>query len=308
MSREILTSGNGTSAGPALLDEHLVQALQGYGYWPTSNEHYAVVLDGLERLAQAGVTTVLDTTTIECGRDAELLTEAARDSRLRLLCCTGLSAAAAGVGAAFRALPAVELADIFVSELTDHLPGSELRASAIILECTEQIEPFDETATLAACFAHAETAAPILVRAPSSAAVARVDRLVGRGVDPDRILVLGLDDASTTIKTLEALISRGVLMGITSIGDEDRLSLDARCAMLAFILRSAGPSRVALGTGSALCRSAPGQPPAEAGLPETALGRLRDRAPEFGIDQELLATALMGGAHALLAPVAVRSG
>ena len=306
MSRAILTVTDGTSAGAALLDEHLVQALQGYGYWPTSNEHYRTVLDGLKRIAQAGVTTVLDTTTIECGRDAELLSEAAGGCGLRLLCCTGLSAEATGVGAAFRALPAVQLADIFVGELTDHLPGSELRASAIILESTEQVEPFDEIATLAACFAHAETSAPILVRTPASAAVARVDRLVGRGVDPDRILVLGLDDETTTSQTLEALISRGVLVGITSIGDEERLSLDARCAMLAFILRSAGPSRVALGTGGALCRSAPGQPPAESALPEVALARLRDRASEFGIDDELWRAALTGGAHALLAPAAVR--
>jgi predicted metal-dependent phosphotriesterase family hydrolase len=201
----------------------------------------------------------------------------------------------------------VQLADIFIGELTDHLPGSELRASAIIVECTEQIEPFDEIATLAACFAHAETAAPILVRAPAGAAVGRVDRLVGRGVDPERILVLGLDDATTTAQTLEALISRGVVMGITSIGDEEGLSLDARCAMLAFILRSAGPSRVALGTGSALFRPAPGKSPAESGLPETALACLLDRAREFGIDDELSRAALTDGAHALLAPVALRA-
>lgn len=299
-----LTVADGTSAGAALLDEHLVAALQGHRYWPTGSAHYRIVFDALERIAQAGVTTVLDTTTIECGRDPELLGEAGRNSGLRVLCCTGLGAQAAGVGAVFRALPAEQLADIFVDELTDHLPGSDLCASAIILESTEQIEPFDETIALAACFAHAETAAPILVRAPASTAVTRVDRLAGRGVDPERILVLGLDDATTTIEALEALIHRGVLLGITSIGDEQRLSLDARCAMLAFLLRTAGPSRVALGTGGALCRVVPGQPPAKSDVPESALARLRDRATEFGIDDDLLTAALTSAAQALLAPLA----
>jgi predicted metal-dependent phosphotriesterase family hydrolase len=280
-----------------LVDEHVVVGLQGHGFWGPARDHERAAL-GLRNLTAAGITRIVDTTTIECGRDAQILEAAAAASGIEILCCTGLSASAAGVSAAFRGLRAEHLADLFIAEIS----GAP-HACAVILETGEDLDDFDERAGLAAAFAHAETGAPVLVRAHARNAVERVDRLKARGVDPERMVVLGLDAPATTWALLEALGKRGVLMGITSIADGGALGQDARAALLAFLTRRFGAARVVLGTGSALTRVGPESAEPEPG--NAPFAQLRAQAETFGVDDAGFGALL--DVDALLGPVAVAS-
>jgi phosphotriesterase-related protein len=279
-----------------LIDEHVQLGPQGHGHWGARPDHAPAAAE-LRRLADAGIARIVDTTTIECGRDARLLDAMAAASGVEILCCTGLSASEAGVSTAFRDLRAERLADMFVSEIE-----GDPHAAAVIVETGRTHDDFDERAALAAAFAHAETGVPVLVRAHTATVVERVERLTSRGVDPERVLVLGLDRASTTWDTLDALGARGVALGLTSFGDPAALAQDARAALLAVLVRRFGAARVVLGSGTAQLITGPPGLPAEREPGDEALALLRAEATAFGVE---LAAVL--DASALLDAVAVAS-
>jgi predicted metal-dependent phosphotriesterase family hydrolase len=272
--------------GPTLVDEHLVLAPQGAWYWAQAGiegqrAHIQTVLEGL---ARAGIQSIVDTTTIEVGRDPKLSAEVAKATGVDVLLSTGLSSEAAGVSAAFRALDPIRLADIYIAELTGSIPGTNLRAAAIVVEAGAVQSSFDETAALAAAFAHAETGAPVLARADPERLVPLIRSLTSRGVEPASILALGLDRASLSWGTLDLLGQSGVQLGFTSLGDGGGLADDARAALVMYAFNHFGPKRVCLGTGEPIVRRESADE-AQLGHPEEALERFRARLAALGAGQ-----------------------
>jgi predicted metal-dependent phosphotriesterase family hydrolase len=283
--------------GASVVDEQLLATPQGYGYGADVEALRARALAAgtaaLRELEASGIATVLDTTTIECGRDAELLRALDEATGVRVLVSTGLSSEEAGVSRAFRALSAIRLADVYIAELAEALPGRALRAAAVVVETGAAGGDFDETALLAAAFAHAETGAPLLVRAPPDRLPAVVDRLTSRGVEPGRLLALDLDRPGTSFELAAALGGRGVLLGITAIGEESGLDPVARAALAAYLLRAFGPARVCFGTGAVVTSPDGGSSGVD------PLRRFREHVGAFG-GRELLDEALSAGARQLL--------
>jgi predicted metal-dependent phosphotriesterase family hydrolase len=285
-----------SALGAALVDEHVFAARQGFEYCADREALYSEAREvgaaALRELAGSGISTILDTTTIECGRDGELLGTLAESTGVRVLASTGLSSEADGVSRSFRSLSATQLANIYIAELSEAIPGTALRAAAVVVETSGPAASFDETALLAASFAHAETGAPVLVRAPASGMVGVVDRLKARGVEPDRLLILGLDAPSTSFEVVGALARRGVLLGITSVGDDSALDSIARAALAAYVLRAYGPRQVCVGTGAVISGPEAGAHGAE------GFRRFREHVGAFGAG-ELLDEALRCGPERL---------
>jgi phosphotriesterase-related protein len=227
--------------GPALVGEQLVRGLPGYGYWESDEQVAEHALDAvvgvLERLRALGVETVVDTTPIECGRNLALLGQAADRAGVRVVASTGVGAAES-VPAAFRSLAAERLADVYVAELAG-------AAAAITLGAGR-----DDGLLLAASFAHAETGAPVVADAEGEDGGWQAERLLARGVDPERILVAGLDRPDVGLGYLDRLARLGVRLGFTRLGTG---SLDpaGAAALVAYVARRYGAERVCLAAGEA---------------------------------------------------------
>jgi phosphotriesterase-related protein len=293
--------GDAGALRAALLDEHLLATPQGFGYGVDRAELHARAVSGgaeaLRSLAEAGVGTVLDTTTIEFGRDGEVLGALAEATGVRVLASTGIGSEDTGVSQAFRGLSATELADIFVAELADAIPGSSLRAVAVVVELSAGATELEERTLLAASFAHAETGAPVLLRGRPGRLVAAVDRLTGRGVEPGLVLGLGLDGPETSFEILDALGRRGIALGVTAVADESTLAVTARAALAAYVLRAYGPARLCVGTGAVVTTPEGGAGGAE------QFGRFCETVAAFGAG-ELLREALTAAPKCLLGELA----
>lgn len=291
--------------GATLLGQHVFTAAPGFRYWPTIDGDRDATLArataAFQALRRSGIGAVVDTTTIECGRDVHLIAEVSRASGVTIVCSTGLNAEADGVSSTFRTLSPERLADLYVAELAEAVPGTDVRTAAITLASGPQPGEFDETATLAAAFAYAETDAPVLVRAPAEQIEARVDRLIARGVDPERIVACDLDVAAISWAGLDGLGRRGIRLGFTAIGDESRLDGRARAALVAYALRRYGPASVCLGTDATSSRLASADA-AElgGGAPaDVALAKFAQTILELGVSAELLREALTASVRAL---------
>jgi 2-(1,2-epoxy-1,2-dihydrophenyl)acetyl-CoA isomerase len=298
--------------GATLVGERILVAPSGSGYWQRGQDDRDALLGravaALAAARETGVDAIVDVTTIEGGRDVALLRDAAEASGVAVVCATGLDAEADGVSAAFRSLTAAQLADVFVGELLIGIPGSGIRAGAITVAAGAVPTAFDDRAALAAAFAHADTGAPVLARAPGERLVALVDGLVGRGVDPERIVALDLDSAHVGWAVLEELGKRGVGLAFTC-ADDSAIDDDARAALVAYALRRYGAGRVALATGAVACRVAvPGAEPADDGAATRRLAALRARLESFGASKGILAETLRGAPGPLFAPLRESGG
>jgi enoyl-CoA hydratase/carnithine racemase len=258
-----------------LIDEHVRLLLAGHEHLPGFAAAPSADASAVAReFVDAGVQAMLDTTPIERGRDALALAATAANG-VAVKCCTGLSA---DPPAAFRALNASTLADVFISELCNGIANSDIKAAAILLENDEPLSAFDETTLLAAVLAHAETGAPIVVRSPPSLAPARVASLLAHGVDPERIVILDVDAPRMDWETLEDLGRQGIVFGVTGGG----LAHDARAALLGFLLARFGARRVCVGDVS-------------------GVAELRTQATKAGVGPDVFQAALREGPRALLA-------
>jgi phosphotriesterase-related protein len=238
--------------GQVLVHEHLVRGLLGHEYFTLAGAPAAepdALAAALSGLAAAGIETIVDATTIGAGRDVELLRAVARKSGVRIVCSTGLDVADAEA-TGFGTLDADGIAEVFTRELSAGIPGSDARAGALVLGLGAEAHPFDEALTLAVAFAYAETGAPVLARAGTARDVLwQVERLMARGVDPERLVALHLDRPSTSWETLDAIASTGARLGFTRIGHDD-LHEDARAAMVAYAIRRHGADRLCLSMSS----------------------------------------------------------
>jgi predicted metal-dependent phosphotriesterase family hydrolase len=283
-------SDRGGPPGATLVCDRVLEAPQGHGHWRLDRAAgLERATDVLRTLAELGIASVLDTTTIERGRDLELMREAGAATEVMVLPCTGLDAELTGVSSAFRQMMATELADFFISDLQ--------RTAALTLAGTSAPGGFDERAALAVAFAHAETGAPVIIGA---ALPARVDQLLTRGIDPERIIAAGLDCPDGSFATVDAVAQRGVLLGFTGGG----LSDAARAALIAYALRTYGPERVCIGTGEVAVRLGVGIDGTLVSVGDgdsaAALRRLADALASFGVPDAAMQRALRADIDGLL--------
>jgi len=276
-----------------LVHEHILQGDLGHEYFaPAKNRSAADRLaSALSILSSSGIETILDATTIGAGRDGQLLAEVAAKSGIEILCSTGIQARGFAAGA-FGVLDAERLADVFTGELSEGIDGGPVRAAALVLDGVAESPELNRVLALAVAFAHAESGAPVLVRAPDCEAVARqVEFLIGRGVDPERILALDLDLPSTSWHGLAPIAHSGVFLGFTRIGHDD-LPESARAAMIAAAAEGFGAERVCLSMSSWGRLLGPPDPSVETERGFGFLAPFLKRLGTFGVGEDQIDAAL----------------
>ncbi len=206
--------------GHVLVHEHVVCGAAGV------TRSAAILAGGREALVDravaaltaarmAGLTTMVDATPFDLGRDVELLAEVSRRSGVTILAASG-----------HWLLPSVfmsnrsvtELADLFIADLTTGADGTAMRCGVLKVASEDEVTPFDRRVLEAVAIAHRDTAAPIITHAAArnrigEAQAAIFDEL---GVPPDRV-VIGHADDTYELDYLTGLADRGYVIGMDRI-------------------------------------------------------------------------------------------
>ncbi len=176
----------------ALAHEHLFvdfQPADHPGYmdvdWGTVR---GAAINRLRELQAQGVDLLVDWTTLGVGRNVALLRDVSGATGLHIVCPTGIYLAKRPPG--YVALTVAELASRFVSELTEGIDGSGVRAGFVKIATSDDGPTPDETTVhRAAAIAARETGAAIGLHSPLAGPLDRVsETLIAEGFPLERLV------------------------------------------------------------------------------------------------------------------------
>lgn len=212
--------------------------------WDAQAAHQAAV-DGLERLWDLGVRTVVDLTVLGLGRDVARVAKVAARTRVRLLASTGYYTA--------DVLPAYfhthgpgllvggpdPLVELFVRDIEEGIADTGVRA-AMLKVVTDRPGITDDVRRVmtAAAEAHLHTGVPITTHthAPSQNGRDQLAFFRSCGVAPER-LIIGHCGDTQDLDYLRELMDAGATIGLDRFGMEHVLPDDARIETLLALLR-----------------------------------------------------------------------
>jgi phosphotriesterase-related protein len=216
--------------------------------WPERYDEQAELDAALAAVGEAkarGVQTIVDPTAMFGGRDVRFMAQVARQTGVRVLACTGIYS--------YDYLPHYfenrdvdVMAEHFVSDLQYGIQGTDIKAA--FLKCaadavgvTEHVEKIHR----AVARASVQTGAPIMAHSMPAVATGprQVEIFEQEGVDLSRVQIAHCGDTDD-IAYIEALIDRGVYVGLDRYGLEMFLPIDKRNATTAELLRRGHAERL----------------------------------------------------------------
>jgi len=202
--------------GYTLMHEHIMVSPAGvYRDYPELLGPDAMerVLARLSAAREEGIETIVDATTLDLGRDVELLADAAGQTGVNIIACTGWWL---DVPRFFAGVAPDQLARVFVREIEQGIGGTDIKAG--ILKSASDIAgvtPEEEVVLRAVARAHLETGVPIMLHSYSPGQVGRQQLAImeKEGVDLGRIKMDHSND-TTDVEYLSWLIEQGCYLGL----------------------------------------------------------------------------------------------
>lgn len=237
------------SMGFTLMHEHVRVG------WPPMYQQYPETFDreheltrAVERLTAAkaaGVTTIVDLTPIDLGRDANLIAEAARRAGMNIIVATGIYYTAHPFHFLLR--PDSDMTDLFVRDITQGISTTGVRANVIKCATEPEMHPMNERVLRAAAKAARATGVPICTHTyPENRTGLDQQRVFKEeGVDLGRT-VIGHSDDSPDIAYLEQIIANGSYCGMDRIGLQRPRTSEQRADMVAALCAKGYADRITL--------------------------------------------------------------
>ncbi len=235
--------------GRVLCHEHIATRIPGVAEnWPGTfprNEVIDTCVEVLRSVRQSGIGAVVDHTTFDIGRDPHLLAAVSQASGMTIVATTGVWVK---VPRFFDAISATEMADLFVSDITNGIAGSDVRA-AIVKVCLEVLEPtpLDLKAIKAAAIVQRRTGVSITTHTSvrTQSGITLLDCLAANGADLSRVLVGHAGD-TTDLDYLTAVLQTGCFVGLDRFGVQALLPDEDRIATVAELVRRGWASQLML--------------------------------------------------------------
>jgi phosphotriesterase-related protein len=208
-------------------------------------ERVADAIAQLNRLAAAGISTIVDPTVDGLGRDISRIARIQAEVDLNIIVATGVYTYH-DVPNFFRfrgpdLIPGLDdpMVDYFVRDIEEGVKGTSVRAA--FLKCAidhHGLTPGVERVLRAVAKAHLRTGAPIMVHThPVSRTGLAVQRVLGEeGVEPSHVLLAHSGD-STDVDHLSELASAGFLLGMDRFGIDTTLPFEQRVEVVAELCR-----------------------------------------------------------------------
>jgi phosphotriesterase-related protein len=238
-----------TELGPTLMHEHVVTRSPGVQEnWPHLWDRNAI-LDIAERkmteLYRRGIRAIVDLTTVDLGRDIDLIVGVARRSRVHIVVATGVwwmpqrYFSAHGVDA---------VAELFVRDITQGIGNSGVKAA--IIKCatdTAGVTPVIENVLRASARAQKATGVPISTHTWAAGRTGEAQQAIfaQEGVDLSRVII-GHSGDSDDLRYLRGLMERGSTIGMDRFGLEHFLPTAKRVEILARLCAEGYASKMVL--------------------------------------------------------------
>lgn len=202
--------------GFTLMHEHVMVSAGGlYQSYPDllGSEREERAIQCLRNAKSEGIDSIVDATTFDLGRNAELLVKASRESGVNIINVTGWWL---DVPRFLWGVSANQMAREFIRDIEEGFRGTEIKAG--ILKCAADFEGVTtqlEIMTRAAARAHVETGLPIMVHSYPTGHVARQQIKIFKeeGVDLTRVKIDHSND-TTDIEYLKWILDQGCYLGL----------------------------------------------------------------------------------------------
>ena len=203
--------------GFTLSHEHVIVAMGAdNNIYPWRYDWEATKANSIRELSEAkagGVSTVIDLTTPDLGRDVEFVREVARASGMNIVAATGIWR---DVPRSFWTRELDEIADIFVREIEVGIGKTDIKAGAIkVANDAGGVTPEAERVLRGAARALKRTGCPISTHhwAPEQVGRRQVEVFAQEHAPMDRIAI-GHSADSTDVGYLESLLKTGVYLSM----------------------------------------------------------------------------------------------
>jgi phosphotriesterase-related protein len=202
--------------GFTLMHEHIMVAAPGISQdYPEllGDERYERLVAEMKKIKDGGVNTIVDATTLDLGRDVSILVEAARQSGVHIIACTGWWM---DIPRWFNGISADQLAAVFIREIEEGISGTNVKAG--ILKSASDVggvKPQEEIILRGVARAHLRTGVPIELHSHSPSEVGRqqIAILKQEGVDLARVKMDHSND-TTNLNYLTWLLDQGCFLGL----------------------------------------------------------------------------------------------
>jgi len=202
--------------GFALMHEHVLSAFAGiYQNYPEflGEDLLEHVASDLKKVKEGGVDTIVDATTIDLGRDMDLLTEAARRGGINIIATSGWWL---DIPPFLAGLSADQLAKVFVREVEEGIAGTNIKAG-VLKSASDMggVKLEEEKVLRGVARAHLKTGVPIMVHSYPAGQVGRQQLAILKeeGVDPKRVKIDHSND-TTDVEYLVWLLEQGCYLGL----------------------------------------------------------------------------------------------
>ena len=222
--------------GPTLMHEHIVTRSPGvHENWPHLFDRDAILAIAERKMADLygrGIRAIVDLTTVDLGRDIDLIAAVARRSRVHVIVATGVWRmpqryfGAHGVDA---------VAELFIRDIIRGIGTSGVKAA--IIKCatdTEGVTPVIENILRASARAQKATGVPISTHTWAAGRVGETQQAIfaQEGVDLSRVII-GHSGDSEDLGYLRGLREWGSTIGMDRFGLENFLSTGKRVEVVA---------------------------------------------------------------------------
>jgi phosphotriesterase-related protein len=228
-----------TKLGATLMHEHVFTRSPGvFEAWPHLWDQKGEIERAVQTfrdLKAAGIDSIVDLTTVDLGRDADMLKAVADQIELNIIMATGV----------WRYPPRYftprnidAVADLFVKDIEEGVHPTGAKA-AIIKQATEPtVDELNEAMLRAGARAHRRTGVPISTHTDvkTQAGLAQQDVFESEGVDLSRV-VIGHSGDSDDIDYLTRIMKRGSFIGMDRFGLDFFLPTEKRIATVATLCK-----------------------------------------------------------------------
>ncbi|MES2253579.1 MAG: twin-arginine translocation signal domain-containing protein [Pseudomonadota bacterium] len=222
VAQTVLGPLDASKLGYTLPHEHIADGPYFLNKWP-KGDRAAFAAEAVEKLKQvraAGVSTIVDLTTYDVGRDIRFLEEVSRKSGLHMIACTGqrfFPPQYPGVSMPSRTVDG--LAEFFVKEIEQGIDGTGIKAGVIkIGVIAGHPTELEETGLRAAVRASKATGLPIRIHTDAAKRAGESDAVIleDAGMDPARVS-FDHSDGNGDMDYFLGLVKRGYSLGMDHV-------------------------------------------------------------------------------------------
>jgi phosphotriesterase-related protein len=235
--------------GPTLMHEHIVTRSPGvHENWPhlfDRPEILAIAERKMADLYARGIRTIVDLTTVDLGRDIELIVDVATRSRVHVIVATGVWWMPQRY---FSAHGVDDVAALFIRDIREGIGTSGVKAA--IIKCatdTAGVTPVIENVLRASARAQKATGVPISTHTWAAGRTGEAQQAIfaQEGVDLRRVII-GHSGDSDDLAYLRGLMERGSTIGMDRFGLDNFLPTEKRVEVLARLCAEGYAARMVL--------------------------------------------------------------